>query len=91
MARLFQERLVEITQAVLMVVSLVGVINATRAETPGTPQPQYLAGGRSSQQSADRRYSDLARFDRKRREDAQRRSGRVVNVGSTAATDGKIH
>jgi hypothetical protein len=89
-ARLFRERLVEMTQAVLMVISLVGVVNATRTVATATPEPLYLAAGRTSQRSADRRYTDLARFDRKRREDAQRMSGRRPGAASEASADATL-
>lgn len=87
MGALFRERLVEATQAVLMAISLVGVVNATRAVSSDTTQAQYLAPGRTTQRSADRRYTDLARLDRKRREDAQRMSGRHPNAASQTTAD----
>jgi hypothetical protein len=78
-------RLREITQLILMLVSVAGAAEASRVDsTPYDPAERCLvSAGNSAGQSgraADRRIGDLARLDRKRREDEQRRNRRGLEL-----------
>ncbi|HEY8518857.1 MAG TPA: hypothetical protein VIN61_02155 [Gammaproteobacteria bacterium] len=75
-------RLFKITHFVLMFLSVAGVADASRIEDGGAaPAGWHPARGEQSERERDRRYADLAREDRRRREDAQRKAGRVAPGG----------
>ena len=80
--RLLRPRLLETIQCVLMAVSLAGVVQAACAE-PVRPEieRQYTEPRATGGAGADRQYRDLARFDRKRREDRQHRSRKQLERG----------
>jgi hypothetical protein len=81
-ARSFKTKLFEIAQTALMIASLVGVVEATRADTAsaqGTTRSYVETFGRDAP-APDRRLADLARADRKRREDQHRDTRRDPEV-----------
>jgi hypothetical protein len=72
-------RLVERIQIVLMIVSVTAVVDASRIAAAEAPAGYRPARGAEDERSPDRRFADLARLDRKEREELQReirRSGR---------------
>ncbi|HEX6999832.1 MAG TPA: hypothetical protein VF322_16995 [Gammaproteobacteria bacterium] len=72
-------RLFKITHFVLMFLSVAGVADASRMESGGPDRAGwYPAQGEQWERERDRRYADLARQDRRRREDAQRKAGRIA-------------
>jgi hypothetical protein len=73
------------TQIVLGFVSTCAVVDASRIHAPPSHRPGYSAALPLESDSSDRRLSDLARADRKRREAAQlasRRAGELEQVGT---------
>jgi hypothetical protein len=76
------QRFLEITQIVLTFASVCGVVEASRIQWPADAATSYQASGpQQSEGSTDRRVSDLARADRKRREAEQQSSRRGSELG----------
>lgn len=70
-----KKRFLEITQIVLAFVSVIAAADATRSRTAyDLRSPAVAADFVGEGRDPDRRFNDLARFERKRREAAQRSS-----------------
>jgi hypothetical protein len=77
------KRLLEVTQFVLTFIGTCTVVDAARVQAAPSDRPGYSTSAPLERAREDRRYSDLARADRKRREaeqQASRRSGTVAVV-----------
>ena len=75
------KRFLELTQLVLAFVGTCTVVDAARIQAAPRDRPGYSAGVPLDSEPADRRASDLARADRKRREAEQlasRRAGKLA-------------
>ena len=84
-----RKRFLELTQIFLGFVSTCAVVDASRIHAAPHERPGYSAAlPRESDDSSDRRLSDLARAERKRRETEQlasRRAGELEQVGTKIA------
>jgi hypothetical protein len=80
--RILRPKLIETTRTILMLVSLAGVIDAACAEPARTQlRAELLGAEHGNERHADRRLNDLARLDRRRREDQQQRGRRKLGLG----------
>ena len=72
------KRFLETIQLLLVLASTTAVIDATRAlAIPAEPVGYHSTGGGRGEPSRDRRFGDLARLDRRSREERQRALSRV--------------
>ena len=77
------KRFLETIQLLLVLASTAAVIDATRAlAAPVEPVGYHSTGGGRGEPDRDRRFGDLARLDRKSREDRQRALGRLHKTSS---------
>jgi hypothetical protein len=73
------KRLLRITEVVLMLASVTAVVDASRVEAAPVSRPAFHAAWTPEHENApDRRFADLARVNRKDRENRHRRMGRSL-------------
>jgi hypothetical protein len=83
-----RKRFLQMTQIVLGFVSTCAVVDASRIHAAPHDRPGYWAALPLESDSSDRRFSDLARASRMRREAEQlanRRAGELAHVGTKIA------
>jgi hypothetical protein len=77
------KRFLETVQLLLVLASITAVIDATRTlAAPPDPLGYHATEGGRGEPARDRRFGDLARLDRRSREDRQRSLGRVRATSS---------
>ena len=79
-----KRRFLEITQIVLAFASVTAVADATHSQAVHDARSYHGTRG-GEDNDADRRFSDLARSERKRREAAQRSSRRGIELAARGA------
>jgi hypothetical protein len=85
-----KKRLLELTQIALAFIGTCGVVDSTIPH--GAPQrPGFAATVPLGAASGDRRFADLARTERKRREALQRSSRRAAGNETAVATRRAAH
>lgn len=77
------QRFLKVTQVLLTFLSVCAVADSSRADRPPTDRPGYHAGAQQREAARDRRFGDLARTERKRREAEQQANRR--SAARTAA------